>query len=754
MAFLDYTEEGWLKGLQKAQEETGNFKKLAKEDQKPRSDDDKTREKNFWDFIEDIKEAKFEYRLMRTDGHIIVSVRVADPVLQKIADDIDFEVPLDSKVLEKLSKEGLPKYSILPFPIRDDKTVTKFNPFEHVYGRYDTSDELQPLYTGHPDGSSVFPPLTRSKLVLKLLEGLAQATDETSDTEVGATSTSLDDLIDDKLFPLLAYFPLHNVAQRDMFDDKWLSWCYLPWNQPLQHVREYFGEKVAMYFAFLGHYAASLMVLALFGVAGFVFEVLNDYDPDTVVLPYLGVIVAVWGVVMLEVWKRRQAYIALEWGMLNFTKTELPRKEFNGTVEISVENGRPEVYFAAKKRQCRVCVAAAVVGVMLSIVLGAVAMVYVVQHLCRHSGSEFWETNASTVSGLLSSVQIQVMNVIYRGVAIRLNDYENFRTDTQYEHALVTKIFVFQVINSYASLTYIAFKQHDLCIGSCMLELRAGLMSIFLAGLFISNMVEVGVPWAMNKVQIYRSGKDPKKAIPKTGEEAVAREFFVLDEYDIILGQIDDYSELVIQFGYCTFFVVAFPLAPVLALATCWIEIRSDAYKMLRVCRRAIPSGAQNIGPWAEVLSVMVRLSVVSNGVILCWTSHYLEEELDMNEVDKLHVFLVYIGLIFVLLYFIDYVIDDVPAEVAIQHSRIDFIVQKLIDHLPDEDATDDDDTKTRRVSTFKRPSGIPDMGESEADDTTGTGEEKEESKESKAEPAKVKAEPAKVDKPKVVYGL
>lgn len=51
----------------------------------------------------------------------------------------------------------------------------------------------------------------------------------------------------------------------------------------------------------------------------------------------------------------------------------------------------------------------------------------------------------------------QVLNFSYMKIVYDLNDYENHRTATEYEDALVAKVFTFQLVNSFAALTYISF---------------------------------------------------------------------------------------------------------------------------------------------------------------------------------------------------------------------------------------------------------------------------------------------------------
>ena len=83
-----------------------------------------------------------------------------------------------------------------------------------------------------------------------------------------------------------------------------------------------------------------------------------------------------------------------------------------------------------------------------------------------------------------------------------------------------------------------------------------------------------------------------------------------------------DYAEVVIQFGYVTLFVVAFPLAPLLAFASNYIELRVDAIKLLYRCCRPEPFGAEDIGTWFPILEIMGLVAVMTNiGVVFFSTA-------------------------------------------------------------------------------------------------------------------------------------
>jgi anoctamin-1 len=70
---------------------------------------------------------------------------------------------------------------------------------------------------------------------------------------------------------------------------------------------------------------------------------------------------------------------------------------------------------------------------------------------------------------------------------------------------------------------------------------------------------------------------------------------------------------LVLQYGFVTIFVAAFPLAPLFALLNNIMEMRLDAKKFVEFYRRPVPKRVKNIGVWFRILDILGHLSVVSN---------------------------------------------------------------------------------------------------------------------------------------------
>jgi hypothetical protein len=64
------------------------------------------------------------------------------------------------------------------------------------------------------------------------------------------------------------FFPLHQETARKWLIDNWVKRFWRP--QPITAVKNYFGEKLALYFVWLGHYTLWLAFASLVGLGTFV----------------------------------------------------------------------------------------------------------------------------------------------------------------------------------------------------------------------------------------------------------------------------------------------------------------------------------------------------------------------------------------------------------------------------------------------------------------------------------------------------
>ncbi len=70
---------------------------------------------------------------------------------------------------------------------------------------------------------------------------------------------------------------------------------------------------------------------------------------------------------------------------------------------------------------------------------------------------------------------------------------------------------------------------------------------------------------------------------------------------------------MVIQFSYVTMFSVVWPFCPCAAFVNNLFELRGDAYKLLRECRRPVPRKSRDIGQWKTILLVEGVFGIVAS---------------------------------------------------------------------------------------------------------------------------------------------
>ncbi|XP_071448852.1 anoctamin-10 [Hetaerina americana] len=492
-------------------------------------------------------------------------------------------------------------------------------------------------------------------------------------------------------------FPLHEPPALEKLQKSWVRAFFE--KQPLDSICDYFGVKIAMYFAWLGHYTTALIVPA---VVGFVFWVGfcgADQALEDVGFVLFSFFNVLWASIYLEAWKRYSAELAYRWGTLD-QRDELlvePRPLFTGTLEVSPVTGRMEPTYPAWKRNVfRYFVSVPIICLCLSVVFIVMFLILQLQ--------EWWDKKIeergypfflSYLPKILLAVVITLMDEAYHKVACWLNDRENYRLDTKYENHLIVKVALFQFVNSFLSLFYIAFYLQD------QEKLKEQLAALLIARQVIGNIKESALPYLLEQFRIAKlsfdlfgalSPSDEKKEdsiIDKADEETSGHDGnshpkrqivnrsvnqaeleSSLYKYD---GTFEDHLEMFIQFGYVVLFSSAFPMAGLCALLNNVIEIRSDAFKLCFIFQRPFGQRVPNIGTWQDAMEVMGLMAVLVNCALIGLSGqvHRMFPEMSTTQTILLIVILEHIMLILRLV--ITYAIPDLPEWVATEMAKVEF---------------------------------------------------------------------------------
>jgi hypothetical protein len=80
---------------------------------------------------------------------------------------------------------------------------------------------------------------------------------------------------------IMSHYPLHDYKALTLLKRKWLTPSSRPWHQPYELIKNYLGEKNALYFVWLGHYTHWLMYASLFGVVTWFYAILQVRSKTT-----------------------------------------------------------------------------------------------------------------------------------------------------------------------------------------------------------------------------------------------------------------------------------------------------------------------------------------------------------------------------------------------------------------------------------------------------------------------------------------
>ena len=451
--------------------------------------------------------------------------------------------------------------------------------------------------------------------------------------------------------------PLHDENERDALLSQWGSLSLLASTEPipLDAIHGYFGSEIALYFAWLRTYTVYLLVPAVLGIVVALHQAWVGSLAVWSLIPY-GVMLSLWSSLFLQMWSRKQATIVHEWmdGELALPAVRWEhRPGFRGHWVRHKASGMYILVYPSILRYAKYAVS----GFVLFIFIAAVAgNIWGVQELTRSLKSEYpecfdWkhlgnkllkaaptglgnaaeeEEESDLTSGLgtcqmvrilpgvVSALAIQVLAKGYEMVARRMNEWENYASESSARNHLLAKLVLFALTNHFAALFYLAFWVRDWD------RLNQRLWVVLVVSQILDNVKELVLPRVITVMRTVLYAPPEAQDAPQTElppEVAQSRR----PTYD---DTFDDFLEMCVQFGYISLFGAAFPLAAALALLNNLAEMRVDAFKLCSPSGYARPAAraADGIGVWLPLLDIISAAGVLTNVALLVVTTNSIDE--------------------------------------------------------------------------------------------------------------------------------
>ncbi|XP_064191758.1 anoctamin-9 [Anguilla rostrata] len=367
-----------------------------------------------------------------------------------------------------------------------------------------------------------------------------------------SSGENLRDLLTKKVFE--TSFCLHEKKQQKLLRKRWARWTACFQGQPIDDVRKYFGEKVALYYLWLGWYTYLLIPPAILGLIVFLYGlaffntsplIKEVCEADTIMCPLcdkickvwnlsdtcmyakvnllfdnegtvaFAMFMAVWATVFLEFWKRHRATYVCRWKIYDWCEDE---EELILDI-VNDPDCEPKVYSHSYLHSTLVLI---LVTLMLVLIIGlthALVVFRVVATVLFSEGKwEFLTEHANMAAVMMGAVlhylTITIMTRVNRKVALKLCDIEKTRSLAATERSFTVKMFTFQFFTLFSSLIYVAFflgrmnghpggyvriagkwRLEECHPSGCLTDLFIQMAVILVLKQSINNVFEFAVPW-------------------------------------------------------------------------------------------------------------------------------------------------------------------------------------------------------------------------------------------------------------------
>ncbi|KAI5945578.1 anoctamin-6 isoform X2 [Manis javanica] len=457
-------------------------------------------------------------RSILDDKLVFVKVHAPWEVLSTYAEIMHIKLPLKPNDL-KTQSSAFGNFNWFTRVLRVDESLIK--PEQEFFTAPFEKSRMNDFYIH--DRDTFFNPATRSRIVYFILSRIMYQ------VRNNVKKFGINKLVSSGIYK--AAFPLHDCNfsrqaedlscpnERYLLYREWAHPRSIYKKQPLDLIRKYYGEKIGIYFAWLGYYTQMLLLAAVVGVACFLYGYLNqnctwskevchpDIGGKIIMCPQcdklcpfwklnitcesskklcifdsfgtlvFAVFMGIWVTLFLEFWKRRQAELEYEWDTVELQQEEQPRPEYEARCthvvinEITQEEERVPFTTCGKCIRIALCASAVLFWILLIIasVIGiivyrlSVFIVFSAKLPKSFNGTDPFQkyltpqTATSVTASVISFIVIMILNTIYEKVAIMITNFELPRTQTDYENSLTMKMFLFQFVNYYSSCFYIAF---------------------------------------------------------------------------------------------------------------------------------------------------------------------------------------------------------------------------------------------------------------------------------------------------------
>lgn len=484
---------------------------------------------------------------------------------------------------------------------------------------------------------------------------------------------------------LLHYFPLHEPRSINDLADDAFAWIRMDMHFA-DKVRDYFGDRVALYFLWQSWYVKWLIPPSLVGIACILVDIFAQTPDNFLAIPFC-ILMSVWSVFLPHFWRRQEAKFALKWGTLDMVAALEPsRPQHYGEPRINPVTGHIEPFYPWSKRIFKVLLSTTVMIVTGVILVFIIFGLFALRHIAHHSLG--WHR---LLFQLINSLVVESVNMAFSAVAKQLTDHENHRTDSEYESWYISKVVVFKFINSYISLYYIAFmKQNfplfgmtmDCAHDDCMVDLSTQLGCFILVRVTLFNFVELAWP---KIVLMYRSWAEqghPCMLLRSTSHYAdmsPAEEQAKKEAY----SEFEDFDEALIQHGYATLFVVTTPWALVVFFFATMFEIYLDSQKVLKLYRRPVPTKARSNEPWDSAFEIYGILATFTNIAVMVFTSEMFAW---LTLTEKLALFFLLEHLILGARLFLKSFVPELPGNVEVLAIKHQNLVHRCLECIGEQD--------------------------------------------------------------------